>query len=30
MAQGGGGEVGDVGVVEVGEPFGARELGLLD
>src|SRR5881396_1589411 len=30
MSQDGGGEVGDAGVVEVGEPFGARELGLMD
>ena len=30
MAEGGGGEVGDPGVIEVGEPFGARELGLVD
>ena len=30
MAEDGGGEVGDAGVVEVGEPFGARELGFMD
>ena len=30
MRQGGWGEVGDAGVVEVGEPFGARELGLVN
>src|SRR4029453_3603959 len=30
VAKDGGGEVGDTGVVEVGEPFGARELGLVD
>ena len=30
VAEGGRGEVGDAGVVEVGEPFGARELGLVD
>jgi hypothetical protein len=30
MAEGGWGELGDAGVVEVGEPFGAREFGLVD
>jgi hypothetical protein len=30
MAEDGWGEVGDSGVVEVGEPFGAREFGFLD
>jgi hypothetical protein len=30
MPQGGGGEVGDTAVVEVGESFGARKLRLVD
>jgi hypothetical protein len=30
VTEDGGGEIGDAGVVEVGEPFGAWELGFVD